>query len=46
LKGAIGQPSEGVVQSKEMSLICSFCWGPHLKLCQELPLHLAGFDLP
>jgi len=29
-----------------MSLICSFCWGPHLKLCQELPMPLAGFDLP
>jgi hypothetical protein len=29
-----------------MSLICSFCWGPHLKLRQELPLHPVGFDLP
>jgi hypothetical protein len=23
-----------------------FLWGPHLKLCQELPMPLAGFDLP
>jgi len=23
-----------------------FCWGPHLKLRQELPLHPVGFDLP